>query len=84
MNVLDALYVYMYVCMYVCMYICLFCAQDINICLFCAQDINICLFCAQDINVLQDQEAIKQLGHILKTNVRACTAVGHPFVDQVH
>lgn len=38
----------------------------------------------QDINVLQDHETIKQLGHILKTNVRACTAVGHPFVIQVH
>ena len=38
----------------------------------------------QDISVLQDLETIKQLGHILKTNVRACTAVGHPFVVQVH
>ena len=37
----------------------------------------------QDISVLQDQEHIKQLGHILKTNVRACTAVGHPFMIQV-
>ena len=33
--------------------------------------------------MLQDHEAIKQLGHILKTNVRACTAVGHPFVIQL-
>ena len=33
--------------------------------------------------MLQDHETIKQLGHILKTNVRACTAVGHPFVIQV-
>ena len=39
---------------------------------------------AQDLSVLQDLETIKQLGHILKTNVRACVAVGHPFVMQVH
>lgn len=36
-----------------------------------------------ELSVLQDHEAIKQLGHILKTNVRACTAVGHPFVIQL-
>ena len=34
--------------------------------------------------MLQDLETIKQLGHILKTNVRACVAVGHPFVMQVN
>ena len=34
--------------------------------------------------MLQDLETIKQLGHILKTNVRACVAVGHPFVMQVY
>ena len=39
--------------------------------------------CIQDLSVLQDHETIKQLGHILKTNVRACTAVGHPFVIQL-
>ncbi len=33
--------------------------------------------------MLQDHETIKQLGHILKTNVRACMAVGHPFVTQL-
>ena len=33
--------------------------------------------------MLQDPECIKQLGNVLKTNVRACTAVGHPFVVQV-
>ena len=38
----------------------------------------------QDLTVLQDLETIKQLGHILKTNVRACVAVGHPFVIQVY
>merc|ERR1711992_206123 len=30
-----------------------------------------------------DQEAVKQLGSILKTNVRACKALGHPFVSQL-
>ncbi len=29
------------------------------------------------------QEAVKQLGSILKTNVRACKALGHPFVAQL-
>jgi len=29
------------------------------------------------------QEAVKQLGSILKTNVRACKALGHPFVVQL-
>ena len=37
----------------------------------------------KDLTVLQDHDNIKQLGNILKTNVRACTAVGHPFVIQV-
>ena len=41
------------------------------------------LLCVQELTVLQDLETIKQLGHILKTNVRACMAVGHPFVMQV-
>ena len=36
-----------------------------------------------DLTALGEHETIKQLGHILKTNVRACTAVGHPFVIQV-
>ena len=34
-------------------------------------------------DVLKDQEAVKQLGSILKTNVRACKALGHPFVVQL-
>ena len=47
--------------------------------------VRVFMFCfvLQDISVLEDLETIKQLGHILKTNVRACTAVGHPFVVQV-
>eukprot|EP00092_Neocalanus_flemingeri_P041298 GFUD01044970.1.p1 GENE.GFUD01044970.1~~GFUD01044970.1.p1 ORF type:complete len:1073 (-),score=291.78 GFUD01044970.1:717-3935(-) len=33
--------------------------------------------------VLKDHEAVKQLGSILKTNVRACKALGHPYVLQL-
>ena len=33
--------------------------------------------------LLKDHEAVKQLGSILKTNVRACKALGHPFVMQL-
>ena len=47
-------------------------------------DTELVLLCTtQDLTVLQELETIKQLGHILKTNVRACVAVGHPFVMQV-
>ena len=38
---------------------------------------------AENNSVLQDPEIIKQLGHILKINVRGCSAIGHPFVAQV-
>ena len=34
--------------------------------------------------MLEDPECIKQLGNVLKTNVRACSAVGHAFVNQVN
>ena len=34
-------------------------------------------------DVLKDHEAVKQLGSILKTNVRACKALGHPYVLQL-
>ena len=37
----------------------------------------------QNVDILKDQEAVKQLANILKTNVRSCTAVGHPFVIQL-
>ena len=37
----------------------------------------------QNVEVLKDSEAVKQLGNILKTNVRACKALGHPYVVQV-
>ena len=38
---------------------------------------------AKNVDVLKDPEAVKQLGSILKTNVRACKALGHPFVIQL-
>ena len=37
----------------------------------------------QNVDILKDPETVKQLGSILKTNVRACKAVGHPFVIQL-
>lgn len=37
----------------------------------------------QNVEVLKDEDAVKQLGNILKTNVRACNALGHPYVSQV-
>lgn len=37
----------------------------------------------QNVDVLKDQEAVKQLASILKTNVRACKALGHPYVIQL-
>ena len=37
----------------------------------------------QNVEVLKEQEAVKQLGNILKTNVRACRALGHPYVSQL-
>uniref|UniRef100_A0A0K2V5W1 Exportin-1 n=1 Tax=Lepeophtheirus salmonis TaxID=72036 RepID=A0A0K2V5W1_LEPSM len=38
---------------------------------------------AKNVDVLKDHEAVKQLGSILKTNVRACKALGHPYVVQL-
>ncbi|KAF0307331.1 Exportin-1 [Amphibalanus amphitrite] len=38
---------------------------------------------SKNVDILKDQEAVKQLANILKTNVRSCTAVGHPFVIQL-
>jgi len=40
-------------------------------------------YSAKNINVLKDQETVKQLMNILKTNVSACRSVGHPFVVQL-
>ncbi|ODN05594.1 Exportin-1 [Orchesella cincta] len=36
-----------------------------------------------NVSVLKDIDAIKQLASILKTNVRACKALGHPYVVQL-
>ncbi|KAJ8874893.1 hypothetical protein PR048_022783 [Dryococelus australis] len=38
---------------------------------------------AKNVDVLKDPDAVKQLASILKTNVRACKALGHPYVNQV-
>uniref|UniRef100_A0A4W4GHH3 Exportin-1 n=2 Tax=Electrophorus electricus TaxID=8005 RepID=A0A4W4GHH3_ELEEL len=37
----------------------------------------------KNVDILKDPETVRQLGSILKTNVRACKAVGHPFVVQL-
>ncbi|XP_064490113.1 exportin-1-like [Ornithodoros turicata] len=38
---------------------------------------------SKDVDILKDPDAVKQLGNILKTNVRACKALGHPYVTQL-
>lgn len=38
---------------------------------------------SKNVDILKDQEAVKQLASILKTNVRACKALGHPYVMQL-
>ena len=43
-----------------------------------------CLLCVQNVDVLKDPDVVKQLGNILKTNVRACKSLGHPYMLQVH
>lgn len=42
-----------------------------------------CVLLLQNVDILKDAETVRQLGSILKTNVRACKAVGHPFVVQL-
>lgn len=37
----------------------------------------------KDVDVLKDMAAVKPLGSILKTNVRACRALGHSYVIQL-
>jgi len=37
----------------------------------------------KNVDVLKDSDAVKQLGNILKTNVRACKALGQPYVVQL-
>ncbi|XP_067010066.2 exportin-1 [Anabrus simplex] len=38
---------------------------------------------SKNVDVLKDPDAVKQLASILKTNVRACKALGHPYVGQL-
>ncbi|XP_014218596.1 exportin-1 [Copidosoma floridanum] len=38
---------------------------------------------AKNVDILKDPDAVKQLASILKTNVRACKALGHPYVLQL-
>lgn len=38
---------------------------------------------SKNVEILKDQEVVKQLGLILKTNVRACKALGHPYMIQL-
>ena len=37
----------------------------------------------KNVDVLKDPDAVKQLGNILKNNVRACKALGHSYVAQL-
>lgn len=37
----------------------------------------------KNVDILKDMGAVKQLGSILKTNVRACKALGHSYVSQL-
>ncbi|KAG8223595.1 hypothetical protein J437_LFUL004116 [Ladona fulva] len=37
----------------------------------------------RNVDVLKEQDAVKQLANILKTNVRACKALGHPYMLQL-
>ncbi|XP_018012773.1 exportin-1 [Hyalella azteca] len=38
---------------------------------------------SRNVDTLKDPDVVKQLANILKTNVRACTALGHPYVYQL-
>lgn len=38
---------------------------------------------SKNVDVLKEPDAVRQLGNILKTNVRACKALGHPYVTQL-
>ncbi|KAK2560869.1 Exportin-1 [Acropora cervicornis] len=44
---------------------------------------NIVKEATRNIDHLREIEVVKQLGNILKTNVRGCKSVGHPFVTQL-
>ena len=36
-----------------------------------------------DVTTLRDPETVKNLAIILKTNVRACKSLGHPYITQL-
>merc|ERR550519_1581299 len=38
---------------------------------------------SNDVNTLRDPETVKNLAIILKTNVRACKSLGHPYITQL-
>jgi exportin-1 len=44
---------------------------------------TIILQATKDCNILKDPEIVKQLANIIKTNVRACQAVGYPYLNQL-
>lgn len=44
---------------------------------------NIITQATQNVDVLKDPDVVKQLGNILKTNVRACKSLGHPYMLQL-
>ncbi|KAJ3088258.1 Karyopherin transporter [Quaeritorhiza haematococci] len=44
---------------------------------------NIMQQASQSVDVLNNPENIKILGNVLKTNVSACTSIGHPFIVQL-
>lgn len=45
--------------------------------------IDVHVTCVQNVDVLKDPDTVKQLSNILKTNVRACKSLGHPYMLQV-
>lgn len=47
-----------------------------------SQNFN-CELLLKDANSLTQPDAVKQLANILKTNVRACQAVGTPYINQL-
>lgn len=44
---------------------------------------NIIQQATRNADILKDQEIVKQLCNILKTNVRACKSLGHPYLAQL-
>lgn len=37
----------------------------------------------KNVEVLRDEEVMRQVSNILKTNIRACQSAGHPYISQV-